>query len=485
MADLDQTIEELEKEVKAELEEAAHDAPTKGSGKADPMPKMKNGEKPEEVPGPTPEKDANMAGKPDASKKMKKDTSAPTKGAVPPEKSDKMKEGFSDDEIRALCHTKDHDCATVVEHPVWGKGKPLHASHAVPDDDGYVAWYDVTFKHGIERKVMAEDMKIVKEAHHGSGDGGDDEKKDEGKDPQKMKKDELITAMKDMAGKKHSKDELVAMYNGMKKGMEGSYEGAHDKDKKDDDEEEMDEKLKKEYYNVNVDADVNALTEGENFSDEFKTKAKTIFEAAVSSKIASIEDILMKNHNQKLSEAKEDMVDKVDAYLNYVTEEWKKENELAIERGLKGEIAEDFITGLKSLFEDHYIDVPDEKYDILEAQSLEIDELNQKVNDLMESGKTHSNRIGELVRESMISEVSKDLTETGKEKFKSLTEDVEFTDEKGFNEKLVTLKNSYFPSQEKKVEVLSEETNTKEVDTSDAMAAYTAAIQKTHKWAMN
>ena len=480
MADLDQTIEELEKEVKAELEEAAHDAPTKGSGKADPMPKMKDGEKPEEVPGPTPEKDANMAGKPDASKKMKKDTTAPTKGAVPPEKSDKIKEGFSDDEIRALCHTKDHDCATVVEHPVWGKGKPLHASHAVPDDDGYVAWYDVTFKHGIERKVMAEDMKIVKEKHHPSV--GDE--KEEDKDPKKMKKDELINAMKDMSMEKHTKDELVAMYNGMKKGMEGSYEGAHDKDKKDD-EEEMDEKLKKEYYNVNVDADVNALTEGENFSDEFKTKAKTIFEAAVSSKIASIEDILMKNHNQKLSEAKEDMVDKVDAYLNYVTEEWKKENELAIERGLKGEIAEDFITGLKSLFEDHYIDVPDEKYDILEAQSLEIDELKQKVNDLMESGKTHSNRIGELVRESMISEVSKDLTETGKEKFKSLTEDVEFTDEKGFNEKLVTLKNSYFPSQEKKEEVLSEETNTKEVDSSDAMAAYTAAIQKTHKRAMN
>jgi len=482
MADLDQTIEELEKEVKAELEEAAHDAPTKGSGKADPMPKMKDGEKPEEVPGPTPEKDANMAGKPDASKKMKKDTTAPTKGAVPPEKSDKIKEGFSDDEIRALCHTKDHDCATVVEHPVWGKGKPLHASHAVPDDDGYVAWYDVTFKHGIERKVMAEDMKIVKEKHHPSA-GGDE--KEEGKDPEKMKKDELITAMKDEAGKKHTKDELIAMYTGMKKGMSDSYEAAHDKDKKDDDEEEMDEKLKKEYYNVNVDADVNALTEGENFSDEFKTKAKTIFEAAVSSKIASIEDILMKNHNQKLSEAKEDMVDKVDAYLNYVTEEWKKENELAIERGLKGEIAEDFITGLKSLFEDHYIDVPDEKYDILEAQSLEIDELKQKVNDLMESGKTHSNRIGELVRESMISEVSKDLTETGKEKFKSLTEDVEFTDEKGFNEKLVTLKNSYFPSQEKKEEVLSEETNTKEVDSSDAMAAYTAAIQKTHKRAMN
>ena len=166
MADLDQTIEDLEKEVKAELEEAAHDAPTKGAGKSDPMPKMKNGEKPEEVPGPTPEKDANMSGKPDASKKVKKDTSAPTKGAVPPEKGSKMKEGFTDEEIRTLCHTKDHDCATVVEHPVWGKGKPLHASHAVPDDDGYVAWYDVTFKHGIERNVMAEDMKILNMSSH-------------------------------------------------------------------------------------------------------------------------------------------------------------------------------------------------------------------------------------------------------------------------------------------------------------------------------
>ena len=474
MADLDQTIEELEKEVKAELEEAAHDAPTKGSGKPDPMPKMKDGEKPEEVPGPTPEKDANMAGKPDASKKMKKDTSAPTKGAVPPEKSDKIKEGFTDDEIRALCHTKDHDCATVVEHPVWGKGKPLHASHAIPDDDGYVAWYDVTFKHGIERKVPTEDMVI--EGHNGHPS--------EEKHPEDMKKVELAAEMDKMMkkAKNGKKDDMVKMVKAMYAMDDNAHMGD---DKPKDDEEEMDEKLKKEYYKVDVDADVNALTEGENFSDEFKTKAKTIFEAAVSSKIASIEDILMKNHNQKLSEAKEDMVDKVDAYLNYVTEEWKKENELAIERGLKGEIAEDFITGLKSLFEDHYIDVPDEKYDILEAQSLEIDELKQKVNDLMESGKTHSNRIGELVRESMISEVSKDLTETGKEKFKSLTEDVEFTDEKGFNEKLVTLKNSYFPSQEKKEEVLSEETNTKEVDSSDAMAAYTAAIQKTHKRAMN
>ena len=213
MADLDQTIEELEKEVTAELEEAAHDAPTKGSGKSDPMPKMKNGEKPEEIPGPTPEKDANMAGEPDATKKVKKDSSAPTKGAVAPEKADKVKaEGYSDDEIRKLCHTKDHDCATVVEHPVWGKGKPILKSHAIPDDNGFVEWYDVQFKHGIERKVMAKDMVI--EAHNGHGKEEDMEMQ-----PEKMKKDELVTAMKDMTDDKHTKKELVAMYNGMKDAM--------------------------------------------------------------------------------------------------------------------------------------------------------------------------------------------------------------------------------------------------------------------------
>jgi len=476
MADLDQTIEELEKEVTAELEEAAHDAPTKGSGKSDPMPKMKNGEKPEEIPGPTPEKDANMAGEPDATKKVKKDSSAPTKGAVAPEKADKIKaEGYSDDEIRKLCHTKDHDCATVVEHPVWGKGKPILKSHAIPDDNGFVEWYDVQFKHGIERKVMAENMKILNMGHHGK-------EEDMEMQPEKMKKADLVTAMKDMAGEKHSKDELVAMYNGMKDATKK--EVAHDDEK--EDEEEVDEKVKKEYYKVDVKKDVDALVEGENFSEDFKAKASTIFEAAVSSKIKQIEDTLQEDHEKSLQEAKEDMVDKVDSYLNYVTEEWKKENQLAIERGLKGEIAEDFITGLKTLFEDHYIDVPDEKYDILEAQSLEIDELKKKVNDLMENTKTKSNRIGELVRESMITEVSKGLAETEKEKFKSLTEDVEFADEASFKDKLATLKNSYFPTEEKKEQVLSEETNTEnEIDSSDAMAAYTAAIQKTHKRAVN
>ena len=410
MSELDKTIEELEKEVVAELDEANGKQPNSTGGKADPMPKMKDGEKPEDVGGPTPEKDANMVGKPDSAKKVKKDTSAPTKGAVPPEPADKIKEGAHEDD----------------EEP--------------------------------------KDMKK------------DDEEEDDDDDME-----ETVSRLS-----KLSKTELINQYTkGMTKSAlaKGIAEMEHpDKKKK----EKM--KIGASYAeSIDVKKDVDALLEGEDFSDEFKTKAETIFEAAVSSRISEVKETLEEQKTQAIEEAKEDMVDKIDSYLTYVTEEWKKENQLAIERGLKGEIAEDFITGLKSLFEDHYIDVPNEKYDILEAQTKEIEELKAKVNDLMEQDKTAKNRVGELVRESLISEVSKDLAETEKEKFHSLTADVEFSGEESFKEKLSTLKESYFPSEKKVEEVLSEDAEspkTIEAD-SDAMAAYTAAINKTHKRAVN
>ena len=456
--DLDKTIEDLEKEVVAELEEKAHDAPMKSAGKPDPMPKMKGAEKPEDLGGATPDKP--VAKSPDSAKKIKHKTDDPAmKGAV-------KAEGYSDEEIRELCHSKDHDCATVVEHPVYGKGKPILKSHAIPDDNGFVEWYDVQFKHGIEEKVMAKDMKIIEESSHN-------------KETKNMTKDNMIGAMKDMIAQmeKEKKNVIQSSYEAMTKAMEGEHEGEHEDGHK--------METKKEYYEVDIKADVAALVEGENFSDEFKGKAETIFEAAVSSKIKQIEDKLTEEHEKSLAETKEDMIEKVDSYLNYVTEEWKKENELAIERGLKGEIAEDFITGLKSLFEDHYIDVPNEKYDILEAQTQEIEELKNKVNDLIESKKGSVNRIGELVKESLVAKASDDLSETQKEKFKGLVEEVEFVSEESYSEKLKTLKESYFPNEEKKEEVLNEEPTTNNIDSSDVMAAYTAAIKKTHKRALN
>jgi len=457
--DLEKTIEDLEKEVVAELEEKA--SPDSTGGKADPMPKLKGAEKHEDlgkaVTSPT---DSG----PNASKKIKQVSGDPAqKGAGKAEGSTKMKEGYTDEEVRELCHSKDHDCATVVEHPTWGKGKPVLKSHAIPDENGNVEWYDVQFKHGVEENVMAEDMKITKsEAHHKENYG-------------KMTKENLMKEMeKVMAGMhKAKKEDMVKMVNAMK-----SYEGMHD-------EQEEQKIVKKEYYEVDVKADVAALVEGENFSDEFKGKAETIFEAAVSSKIKQIEDKLTEEHENSLTETKEDMVEKVDSYLNYVTEEWKKENELAIERGLKGEISEDFIAGLKNLFEEHYIDVPNEKYDILEAQTQEIEELKNKVNDLIESKKDSSNRIGELRKDSLVAEASDDLTDTQKEKFKGLVEEVEFVSEETYKAKLKTLKESYFPTEEKKEEVLTEEGAVQTVESSDVMAAYTAAINKTHKRALN
>ena len=413
MSELDKTIEELEKEVVAELDEANGKQPNSTGGKADPMPKMKDGEKPEDVGGPTPEKDANMVGKPDSAKKVKKDSSAPTKGAVPPEPADKIKEG---------AHMDD-------EEP---------------------------------KKMMKKDDE----------EDDDDDMEEQISKLSKLSKTELVQQYtKGMTKSALAKGIVEYGMNAMK---------MHGKD---------DEKKKKMKMpeSVDVKKDVDALLEGEDFSDEFKTKAETIFEAAVSSRISEVKETLEEEKTQAIEEAKEDMVDKIDSYLTYVTEEWKKENQLAIERGLKGEIAEDFITGLKSLFEDHYIDVPNEKYDILEAQTKEIEELKAKVNDLMEQDKSTKNRVGELVRESLISEVSKDLAETEKEKFHSLTADVEFSGEESFKEKLSTLKESYFPSEKKVEEVLSEDAEspkTIEAD-SDAMAAYTAAINKTHKRAVN
>ncbi len=480
MADneLDKSIEELEAEVLAELEEAAHDAPKKGALPPEKMDKAKGGEVQDlgkAVVDPE-QKDAPSKKASGAAKEVGGD--AAQKGEGKPEKMKKLAaqyEGYTDDEIRELCHSKDHDCATVVEHPVWGKGKPVHSSHAIPDDNGYVEWYDVQFKHGIEEKVMAEDMEIiVSEGHH----------KNEGahEDPKKMTKEKLHAAMNDMM-KGEKKDMMVAMYNGMMKAKEGAHE--------DDEEEDKDkmEAIERRIKEVDVSEHVEALVNGEgDLSEEFKRKAATVFEAAVKSKIRTEVERLEEEYESKLNEsvesATEEMVEKVDTYLNYVTEEWMKENEIAVERGLKGEIAEDFISGLKQLFEDHYIDVPDEKYDILEAQSEKISELEGKLSETIEKNVSLKDNNAKLVREQVISEVSEDLADTEVEKFKSLTEDVDYSDEESFREKLDTLKENYFPKQfVAEAETVDDvETGTaQDVDLTPSMDAYTAAIGRTLK----
>ena len=224
-----------------------------------------------------------------------------------------------------------------------------------------------------------------------------------------------------------------------------------------------------------------------DLSEDFKRKAATVFEAAVKSKIRD-EVVRMENKyktelDESIEETKEELSEKVDTYLNYVVEEWMKENELAVERGLKGEIAEDFISGLKQLFEDHYVDVPDEKYDVLEAQSEKITELEGKLDEAISNIVSLRQEKTSLIKERAISEATGDLADTEIEKFKSLTGDVEFTDESSFKEKLDTLKESYFPRQKSATEnepvINDEETGSaQDVDVTDSMNSYMRAIGK-------
>ena len=257
-------------------------------------------------------------------------------------------------------------------------------------------------------------------------------------------------------------------------------EMSHEDEKKKDVKEESED-------TIDISADVAALTKDENLSEDFKAKAATIFEAAVKSKITEAKEKMEETYAAKLNEeveaSKAELVEKVDSYLNYVVEEWMAENKLAIERGIKGEIAEDFINGLKKLFEDHYIDVPDEKYNVLEDQASKIEDLEKKLNEQIEKNVELNKHNGELKRQDIIDEASEDLTDTAKEKFSKLVEEVEYSNESDFTAKVETIKSSYFG---KKTESSNDVDNvavgdglTEQVDLSNAMAAYTAAISKT------
>lgn len=238
---------------------------------------------------------------------------------------------------------------------------------------------------------------------------------------------------------------------------------------------------------IDVSDDVKALIGDEKLTEEFKAKAATIFEAAIKSKLKvekqKIEDGYKKKLKEEVDTAKSELVEKVDSYLNYVVEEWMKQNEIAVERGIKGEIAEDFISGLKKLFEDHYINVPDEKYDVLEDQASKIEELNKKLNEQIEANVKLNSEIGKLTRQDIVDAVSSDLTDTNKEKFNKLAEEIEYSNADEFKNKVTTIKESYFNTS-KEISSKNEidnvaEGETTQVDLSNAMTAYTAAITKT------
>ena len=266
-----------------------------------------------------------------------------------------------------------------------------------------------------------------------------------------------------------------------------------DMDKDDDEEEEEeDEEVKKESYDIDMTDDIDALVSDEDLSEDFKSKAKTIFEAAVSAKVKEItvekEAQLEEELETKVEEIKDDLTEKVDSYLNYVSENWVQENELAIERGLKSELTEDFINGLKRLFEEHYVEVPEDKFDVVEELANRLDEMEDKLNEEVANNITAQQDIEELQREKIISEATSDLADTQVEKLKALSEDVDFENIENFVEKVSTLKESYFGSE--KVEAVSDDSAVVSEDAdfsgagdvaqpvNEGMAQYTAALTK-------
>ena len=261
------------------------------------------------------------------------------------------------------------------------------------------------------------------------------------------------------------------------------------KDKEAKDKKEMmykasyDKKMKKE----EVEEHINALVAGQDdLSEEFKTKAATVFESAVNSKVKEIAETMevevQNNYEQDIANAKAELTEKVDSYLSYVVEEWMKENEIALERGIKGEIAEDFITGLKKLFAEHYIDVPDERYNVLEDQAAKIESLEKKLNEQIEKNVELNKDNAVKTRNEIMSEVASDLADTAKEKFAKLAEEIEWSNADTFKSKCETIKESYFGKKEEVKDELHDVAAGDELsneDLSKAMAAYTAAISKT------
>ena len=434
--ELEKTIEELEAEVLSELEEQSADAPKKGAAPAEPALKAS---------------DASSVTPGGEIQDMGPAVTSPTDKSGPgTQAGKKAKEASGDAAQKKEGKPDSMDTPNDGEKKV---AKPLAAGDELEMTD--------------DQETISEKEETDEMAHEGMH--------------KEMSKMEMIKAMKDMETemKEMDKKMVSAMYSKMKEMM--AKEMSHEESEKEALKKEAVEQRIKE---INVQEHVEALMSGEgDLSDDFKKKAATVFESAVKSKVRDEVTRLQENYDQEIVEntklIKSDLTEKVDTYLNYVVEEWMKENELAIERGLKGEIAEDFIAGLKQLFEDHYVDIPDEKYDVLQAQSDKIAELEEKVNKTLDESINYKKANDELTRNKVISESTSDLADTEIEKFKELTQDVEFEGEDNFKEKLNTIKESYFPKVSKEASETIDNVETgpaQDIDLTDSMAAYTKAI---------
>ena len=244
-----------------------------------------------------------------------------------------------------------------------------------------------------------------------------------------------------------------------------------------------------DFTEIDIEEDVQALVEGEELSEDFKEKAKTILEAAINGKVSQIQEVLVADYDKKLLEEVEEIKgalnERVDSYLEYVADEWFAENQLAVESGLKEELTESFMTGLKGLFEEHYVSIPEEKYDVLESMVEKLDDMETKLNEQIEKNVSLNQRLAGATADSIFDSVSEGLADTQKEKLASLSESVEFESETEYREKLETLKESYFPTAKApttaKTETLSEGMEAAPETHSASMAAYLKSMSMVSK----
>ena len=250
------------------------------------------------------------------------------------------------------------------------------------------------------------------------------------------------------------------------------------------DEVVAEEETVEETVEIDVEDDVNALLGGEELSEEFRAKAKTIFEAAINSKVTAIREEIVREHEEKLSEEVEEikveLQERVDSYLEYVADEWFVENQLAVENGLKADMTESFLEGMKGLFEEHYVQIPEEKYDVLKSMVEKLDDMETKLNEQIEKNISLNKGLAEATADGILESVSDGLAATQKEKLASLAESVEFESDEEYREKLETLKESYFPHKgatpTNKTETLSEGVASAPEDISGSMAQYVKTL---------
>jgi SHS2 domain-containing protein len=283
--------------------------------------------------------------------------------------------------------------------------------------------------------------------------------------------EELLEAKEDEEEDEEEEEEKGSKKN-KKEGKKNSFK---------DDEEDMEESFQ-------IEDDVNALLSGEELSEGFKEKAKIIFEAALKSKITEIKETVESQYEQKLIEEveviKEALSDRVDSYLEYVSEEWFVENELAIEHGLKTDLTESFLSGMKGLFEEHYVTIPEDRYDVLESMVEKLDDMETKLNEQIEKNISLNKRLAESVADGILDQVSDGLAATQKEKLASLSESVEFESEDEYREKVEMLRESYFPANKTPkahAETLSEGVDHSPESISGTMAGYLRTLEAVAK----